>query len=162
MCSHRASAHPLNHILMLPKLLQSVSQKHCSEVDVEVHKQMVRYNESPLFIVLNPEAAVKAKDLPVSIYEGEVHTTVAEQGNTVSNTIFVPQQFQLQTAQVRYYDALYNVSFYRKSVVRKRCCIRDKCVQFGSISNVGLMAVACDMRARYNDVMQHSLLCHFA
>jgi hypothetical protein len=63
---------------------------------------MVRYNESPLFIVLNPAAAVGAKDLPVSVYEGEVHNTVSEQGNTVSNTIFVPLQFQLQTAQVHY------------------------------------------------------------
>jgi COP9 signalosome complex subunit 6 len=77
-----------------------------SEVDIEVHKQMVRYTESPLFIVLNPAAAVGAKDLPVSIYEGEVHNTITEQGNTVTNTIFVPQQFQLQTAQVRYMYAL--------------------------------------------------------
>eukprot|EP00735_Rhodelphis_limneticus_P014382 TRINITY_DN8401_c0_g1::TRINITY_DN8401_c0_g1_i1::g.29128::m.29128 TRINITY_DN8401_c0_g1::TRINITY_DN8401_c0_g1_i1::g.29128 ORF type:complete len:305 (+),score=37.70,sp/Q54C92/CSN6_DICDI/46.98/6e-84,MitMem_reg/PF13012.1/1.4e-22,JAB/PF01398.16/1.4e-18,DIPSY/PF11763.3/0.024,RepA_C/PF04796.7/0.16 TRINITY_DN8401_c0_g1_i1:55-969(+) len=50
--------------------------------DIEIHKQFLDYNESPLYLLLNPDGKVpgatnsqsSVQDLPVAIYESEVKT----------------------------------------------------------------------------------------
>jgi COP9 signalosome complex subunit 6 len=41
--------------------------------DMEVHKQFFEFNESPLYLQLDTVACGTAKELPISIYESELH-----------------------------------------------------------------------------------------
>jgi len=43
--------------------------------DLELHKMMTAYNERPLYLLLNPNPADDARDIPITVYETEVRVT---------------------------------------------------------------------------------------
>ena len=55
-----------------------------------LHEEFVKYNESPLFLLMDPQPQPDAKDLPIQVYETEVHDL---------KTVFATVPFQLETTQ---------------------------------------------------------------
>lgn len=45
-----------------------------SGVDTTLHREMEKYNESPFFLLMHPSPDPEAKDLPLALYEAELHT----------------------------------------------------------------------------------------
>jgi COP9 signalosome complex subunit 6 len=70
----------------------SVGEEASAE-DVTIQRQMQQYNESPLFLLMNPLAAIGSKTLPVVIHESEVHLV-----NDQPTLLFVTLGFQLSTS----------------------------------------------------------------
>lgn len=64
------------------------------ELDVRIHREMTKYNESPFFLQMQPSPDAEAKDLPVSLYESEMHMV-----NDVPTMLFVSVEFQLRSTQ---------------------------------------------------------------
>mmetsp|Transcript_26643 Transcript_26643/g.31434 ORF Transcript_26643/g.31434 Transcript_26643/m.31434 type:complete len:293 (+) Transcript_26643:40-918(+) len=64
------------------------------DLDTMIHREIMKYNESPLFLLMHPSPDPEAKDLPVAIYESEMHTVDEEM-----KMIFVDCPFQLETTQ---------------------------------------------------------------
>jgi COP9 signalosome complex subunit 6 len=64
------------------------------DVDTVLHREIMKYNESPYFLLMHPSPDSEAKDLPVAIYESEMHTVDDEM-----KMIFVDCPFQLETTQ---------------------------------------------------------------
>jgi Maintenance of mitochondrial structure and function/JAB1/Mov34/MPN/PAD-1 ubiquitin protease len=59
-----------------------------------IHKKMLAFNESPLFVLLNPMAAADTTHLPLSVYEVELKAN----GDAVT-PVFVDVPFSLETSQ---------------------------------------------------------------
>jgi len=64
--------------------------------DIEVHKQIVDLNESPLFLQLDPTAASKTeqRDLPVTIFESELHMVQDK-----PTMLFVKAPYKIETGE---------------------------------------------------------------
>ena len=65
-----------------------------SPAHMAIHRDMVAYNEAPLFLLMNSAPAADAKQLPLSIYEAEMHMI-----HDAPTQIFVEIPFKLETAQ---------------------------------------------------------------
>ena len=63
-------------------------------VHMAIHRDMMAYNELPLFLLMNYAPDPDAKQLPLSIYEAEMH--IIQDSPT---QIFVDIPFKLETAQ---------------------------------------------------------------
>lgn len=59
-----------------------------------IHRQISVFNESPLFVLMNPNPSPDDRVLPVSIYESEMHLV-----SEVPTMMFVQLAFSLETAQ---------------------------------------------------------------
>ncbi|KAL7130662.1 hypothetical protein ABFS83_13G149800 [Erythranthe nasuta] len=64
------------------------------ESDMIIHKALMDINESPVFILLNPSINHAQKDLPVTIYESEMHVI---DGNP--QLIFVQSSYTIETVE---------------------------------------------------------------
>ncbi|CAM9106514.1 unnamed protein product [Discosporangium mesarthrocarpum] len=63
--------------------------------DLTIQRQMMKYNQAPLFLLMNPHPAQGSKELPVLIHESEVHML-----DDQPTMIFVTLGFQqLETSQ---------------------------------------------------------------
>ncbi|EGG16755.1 Mov34/MPN/PAD-1 family protein [Cavenderia fasciculata] len=67
-----------------------------SQSDLLLHKQIMEFNESPLYLMLDTNAAFTQayKDLPVIVYESELHIV-----NDQPTTLFVKTPFKIQTGE---------------------------------------------------------------
>uniref|UniRef100_A0A6A7G6W6 COP9 signalosome complex subunit 6 n=1 Tax=Hirondellea gigas TaxID=1518452 RepID=A0A6A7G6W6_9CRUS len=65
-----------------------------SETDYLLHKKFMDFNESPLLLMLNPELKYGAKELPINIFESEVHMV-----NDVPKVEFVDVGFAVITEE---------------------------------------------------------------
>ncbi|KAL3637580.1 COP9 signalosome complex subunit 6 [Castilleja foliolosa] len=64
------------------------------EADMVIHKALMDVNESPVYVLLNPSIRLADKDLPVSIYESELHII---DGNP--QLIFVQSSYTIETVE---------------------------------------------------------------
>ncbi|GFQ00307.1 cop9 signalosome complex subunit 6a [Phtheirospermum japonicum] len=64
------------------------------EADMVIHKALMDINESPVYVLLNPSISLADKDLPVSIYESELHVI---DGNP--QLIFVKSSYGIETVE---------------------------------------------------------------
>jgi len=64
--------------------------------DIEVHKQLMEMNESPLYLQLDPSAATKVeqKELPVSLFESELHMVQDK-----PTLLFVKAAYKIETQE---------------------------------------------------------------
>jgi len=62
--------------------------------DLEIHQQILPFNESPLYLVLNPIPDPKNRDLPVTIYESELHMV-----NGAPATLFAKASYKIETGE---------------------------------------------------------------
>ncbi|KAH3756324.1 Mov34/MPN/PAD-1 family protein [Pelomyxa schiedti] len=64
--------------------------------DVEIHKQLLSVNENPLLLMLDTAAAAATttKDLPLFLYESEVHLVDKQ-----PKMVFAPAQYRISTAE---------------------------------------------------------------
>ncbi|CAM9322385.1 unnamed protein product [Ascophyllum nodosum] len=60
-----------------------------TELDLRIQRQMMKFNQAPLFLLMNPNPAQGSKELPVLIHESEAHTLDGR-----SKLIFVQLAFQ--------------------------------------------------------------------
>eukprot|EP01132_Coremiostelium_polycephalum_P007475 gene7475-9185_t len=67
-----------------------------SKDDINLHKQILELNESPLYLMLDTQAAFTqtVKDLPIVIYESELHIV-----NDQPTTLFVKAPYKIQTGE---------------------------------------------------------------
>eukprot|EP00596_Hydrurales_sp_CCMP1899_P002542 CAMPEP_0119035040 /NCGR_PEP_ID=MMETSP1177-20130426/2023_1 /TAXON_ID=2985 /ORGANISM="Ochromonas sp, Strain CCMP1899" /LENGTH=263 /DNA_ID=CAMNT_0006992919 /DNA_START=363 /DNA_END=1154 /DNA_ORIENTATION=- len=63
-------------------------------VHMSIHRDMMAFNEAPLFLLMNHAPQPDAKQLPLSIYEAEMHII-----QDIPTQIFVDIAFKLETAQ---------------------------------------------------------------
>lgn len=63
-------------------------------VHMTIHRDMMAFNEAPLFLLMNHAPDPDAKQLPLSIYEAEMHII-----QDMPTQIFVDIAFKLETAQ---------------------------------------------------------------
>ncbi|TYI13081.1 hypothetical protein ES332_A08G033900v1 [Gossypium tomentosum] len=64
------------------------------ESDMHFHKALMDINESPLYVLLNPAINPAQKDLPVTIYESELHVI-----DGVPQLIFVRSSYTIETVE---------------------------------------------------------------
>ncbi|KAJ1420561.1 Rpn11/EIF3F, C-terminal [Sesbania bispinosa] len=64
------------------------------ESDMHIHKALMDINESPVYVLLNPSINHSQKDLPVSIFESELHVI---DGNP--QLIFVRSSYTIETVE---------------------------------------------------------------
>ncbi|KAK1397823.1 COP9 signalosome complex subunit 6 [Heracleum sosnowskyi] len=64
------------------------------ESDMIIHKSLMDINESPVFILLNPSINHAQKDLPVTIFESELHIIDA-----IPQLIFVRSSYSIETVE---------------------------------------------------------------
>ncbi|KAJ7515831.1 hypothetical protein O6H91_22G030000 [Diphasiastrum complanatum] len=63
--------------------------------DMQIHKALVDINESPIYVLLNPAINRAQKDLPVTIFESELHVI-----DGVPSMIFVRSAYTIETLEV--------------------------------------------------------------
>ncbi|XWS51636.1 hypothetical protein CRYUN_Cryun11dG0000700 [Craigia yunnanensis] len=64
------------------------------ESDMHIHKALMDINESPLYVLLNPAINHAQKDLPVTIYESELHII-----DGIPQLIFVRSSYTIETVE---------------------------------------------------------------
>ncbi|KOM42973.1 hypothetical protein LR48_Vigan05g057700 [Vigna angularis] len=64
------------------------------ESDMHIHKALMDINESPVYVLLNPSINHSQKDLPVSIYESELHVI-----DGIPQLIFVLSSYTIETVE---------------------------------------------------------------
>ncbi|XP_039012272.1 LOW QUALITY PROTEIN: COP9 signalosome complex subunit 6a-like [Hibiscus syriacus] len=64
------------------------------ESDMHIHKALMDINESPLYVLLNPTINPAQKDLPVTIYESELHVI-----DGIPQLIFVLSSYTIETVE---------------------------------------------------------------
>ncbi|XP_010536803.1 PREDICTED: COP9 signalosome complex subunit 6a [Tarenaya hassleriana] len=64
------------------------------ESDMHIHKALMDINESPVYVLLNPSINHAQKDLPVTIYESELHVI-----DGVPQLIFVHASYTIETVE---------------------------------------------------------------
>ncbi|GJP82414.1 hypothetical protein CLOP_g12676 [Closterium sp. NIES-67] len=62
--------------------------------DMHVHKALMDINESPIYLLLNPAINPAGKDLPISIFESELHVI-----DGVPSLIFVSSTYTIETVE---------------------------------------------------------------
>ncbi|EXB38286.1 COP9 signalosome complex subunit 6a [Morus notabilis] len=64
------------------------------ESDMHIHKALMDINESPVYVLLNPSINHAQKDLPVTIFESELHVI-----DGVPQLIFVRSSYTIETVE---------------------------------------------------------------
>eukprot|EP00897_Mesotaenium_endlicherianum_P004806 jgi/Mesen1/4353/ME000022S03643 len=64
------------------------------DTDIIVQKEFMEFNESPIYLLLNPAVNLAGKDLPITIYENELHVI---DGNP--SLIFVKANYTIETVE---------------------------------------------------------------
>ncbi|KAL8160168.1 hypothetical protein V2J09_001705 [Rumex salicifolius] len=64
------------------------------ESDMHIHKSLMDINESPIYVLLNPSINHAQKDLPVTIFESELHVI-----DGVPQLIFVQSSYNIETVE---------------------------------------------------------------
>ncbi|CAE6243464.1 unnamed protein product [Arabidopsis arenosa] len=64
------------------------------ESDMHIHKALMDINESPVYVLLNPAINHAQKDLPVTIYESELHVI-----DGIPQLIFVHTSYTIETVE---------------------------------------------------------------
>lgn len=64
------------------------------ESDMHIHKALMDINESPVYVLLNPSINPAQKDLPVTIYESELHVI-----DGIPQLIFVCSSYTIETVE---------------------------------------------------------------
>ncbi|KAH9611847.1 hypothetical protein KSS87_019526 [Heliosperma pusillum] len=64
------------------------------ESDMLIHKALMDINESPVYVLLNPSINHGQKDLPVTIYESELHVI-----DNIPQLIFVRSSYNIETVE---------------------------------------------------------------
>jgi len=49
------------------------TSSEATAADIEIHKQILEFNESPLYVVLDTVATHHSREIPITIYESELH-----------------------------------------------------------------------------------------
>ncbi|KAJ7568300.1 hypothetical protein O6H91_01G026700 [Diphasiastrum complanatum] len=62
--------------------------------DMQIHKALIDINESPIYVLLNPAINHAQKDLPVTIFESELHVI-----DGVPSMIFVRSAYTIETVE---------------------------------------------------------------
>jgi COP9 signalosome complex subunit 6 len=65
-----------------------------TKADLAIHRQLVPFNESPVFLLLNPAISLVARDLPIAMYESEVRIV----GDTPT-LIFARTTYKIETGE---------------------------------------------------------------
>ncbi|KAG9292082.1 hypothetical protein G9A89_017982 [Geosiphon pyriformis] len=61
---------------------------------IEIHKQLLEYNESPLFLQMNPHEIVTSKNLPITVYESIIDIVDGQ-----ANLLFIKAQYKIETGE---------------------------------------------------------------
>ncbi|CAA2997532.1 COP9 signalosome complex subunit 6a [Olea europaea subsp. europaea] len=64
------------------------------ESDMHIHKALMDINESPIYVLLNPSINHAQKDLPITIYESELHVI-----DGIPQLIFVQSSYIIETVE---------------------------------------------------------------
>eukprot|EP00245_Coleochaete_scutata_P017813 TRINITY_DN8926_c0_g1_i1.p1 TRINITY_DN8926_c0_g1~~TRINITY_DN8926_c0_g1_i1.p1 ORF type:complete len:301 (+),score=47.20 TRINITY_DN8926_c0_g1_i1:213-1115(+) len=64
------------------------------DADMQIHKALMDINESPIYLLLNPAINHAQKDLPISIYESELHVIEG-----APSLIFVKSMYTIETVE---------------------------------------------------------------
>ncbi|CAM8992453.1 unnamed protein product [Rhodiola kirilowii] len=64
------------------------------EMDMEIHRALMDINESPVYLLLNPSINHAKKDLPVTIFESELHII-----DDIPQLIFVRSNYTIETVE---------------------------------------------------------------
>jgi len=62
--------------------------------DLEIHQQILPFNESPLYLLLNPNPDSRSRDLPVTIFESELHII-----NEKPTNLFAKTSYKIETGE---------------------------------------------------------------
>ena len=68
--------------------------KAATPAHLDLHREFVAYNESPLLLMMDPAPSNESKDLPITILEAEVQVV-----DDMPTMLFVTLPFQLETLQ---------------------------------------------------------------
>lgn len=64
------------------------------DMDMQIHKALMDINESPIYVLLDPATSQLQKDLPVTVYESELHVIEG-----IPQLIFVRSGYSIETVE---------------------------------------------------------------
>jgi len=65
-----------------------------TEADMEIHKQFLPHNESPLYLLVDTQAASHIRELPISIFESELRLILEQ-----PTMLFTRSQYRVETVE---------------------------------------------------------------
>jgi len=65
-----------------------------TQEDIEIHKQIMTLNESPLFLQMNPFEIISSKTLPITVYESIIDLIDGK-----AHTMFIKAQYKIETGE---------------------------------------------------------------
>lgn len=68
--------------------------KHAEPIHMEIHQQLMGFNESPLFLLLNPQDETQDQNLPLILFESQVHLIQDK-----PTRLFVQAPYKIKTLQ---------------------------------------------------------------
>jgi len=71
------------------------SGKNVEQYDLHIHQQVEQFNETPLFLLLNPDPAPGSRELPLALLE----TTVKSGGDDKPSLVFTKVAYRVETTE---------------------------------------------------------------
>jgi len=89
--------------------------KAVENYDLQIHQQVEQYNETPLYLMLNPDPAPGSRELPLSLME----TTIRGGGDDKPTIVFTKVAYRVETTEAERIavDHLQNVSAGGRSLL---------------------------------------------
>ncbi|KAG0624917.1 hypothetical protein M758_2G013900 [Ceratodon purpureus] len=98
--------------------------------DMHIHKALMDINESPVYVLLNPTINHAQKDLPISIFESELHVI-----DEVPSLIFVNASYTIETVEAERIS-VDHVAHIKPSDGSSAATQRTNSYQFSPLSSV--------------------------
>jgi len=89
--------------------------KAMENYDLRIHQQVEQFNETPLFLLLNPDFAPDSRELPLALFE----TSVKSSGDDKLSVVFSKLAYRVETTEAERIgvDTLQNVSTGGRSML---------------------------------------------
>jgi len=105
--------------------------KNIENYDVRIHQQVEQYNETPFFLLLNPDFSPDSKELPIALLE----TVLKGGGDDKPNVLFQKVAYRIETTEAERIgvDTLQNVSAGGKSLLTSHLAMLHSAIKMLNI-----------------------------
>jgi len=125
--------------------------------DIHIHQQVEQYNETPLFLMLDPEPAAGSRELPLSLLE----TTLKSGGDDKPTIVFTKVAYRIETTEAERIavDHVANVSAGGRSLLTSHLSTIHSAIKMLNVRIIIINQFLRDTRAaKFGPNPDHSLL----
>jgi len=131
--------------------------KKVESYDVHIHQQVEQYNETPLFLMLDPEPAAGSRELPLSLLE----TTLKSGGDDKPTLVFTKVAYRIETTEAERIavDHVANVSAGGRSLLTSHLSTIHSAIKMLNVRIIIINQFLRDTRAgKFGPNIDHGLL----